>query len=187
VASTRVLELLERIGNLLRRQRRREAARRDLQPVHLDVLDYLARCNRYSDTAAALGEYLGVTKGTLSQTLALLTRRGLLKRRPDALDARVVRLAPTAKGLRLRDEILDAGEAQRSLSRAVGSVSALRETALAAALHVLQRADDNPSFGACRSCRHLEREAKGHLRCAVTGESLRAAEAELLCRMHSPS
>lgn len=69
MAVDRLYALLERIGNLLRAEERAAGLRHGPQPVHLQALRYVQSCNRYSNTPAALTEYLGLTKGTVSQTL----------------------------------------------------------------------------------------------------------------------
>ena len=93
-----LLELVERLGNLMRSEARRVGADEQLQPVHVSALVYLANANRYSNTPQALGEYLGLTKGTISQSLLLLDRRGLIERYQDDLDRRVVRLRISGTG-----------------------------------------------------------------------------------------
>src|ERR1700674_5335522 len=72
-----LLELVERLGNLMRTELRKSGGDEALQPVHLQALIYLSKANRYSNTPQALAEYLGLTKGTVSQTLLLLDPRGL--------------------------------------------------------------------------------------------------------------
>ena len=57
-----VFDLIERMAALIRSEERKKCAEFGLQPVHLQVLDYLSRCNRYSDTPAALTNYLGMTR-----------------------------------------------------------------------------------------------------------------------------
>src|SRR5690606_31089029 len=98
MAHDRVRDLLERLGTLLRAEDRKLGAERGLQPIHLQVLRYLSACNRYSDTPGAVGEYFGLTKGTVSQSLLLLEDRGLLRRVPDEHDGRLVHLKLTARG-----------------------------------------------------------------------------------------
>ena len=86
-----LLELVERLGNLMRSELRKSGSEESLQPVHLQALIYLSKANRYSNTPQALADYLGLTKGTVSQTLLLLDRRGLIERFEDDIDRRVVR------------------------------------------------------------------------------------------------
>jgi hypothetical protein len=70
--------LLERMGALIQQSVRNDAARHGLLPIHVQVLHYLAVCNRYSDLPVAIADYFGVTRGTVSQTLAVLERKGLV-------------------------------------------------------------------------------------------------------------
>src|ERR1700758_2632729 len=93
-----LLELVERLGNLMRTELRKSGSDEGLQPVHVQALIYLSRANRYSNTPQALAEYLGLTKGTVSQTLLVLDRRGLIERYQDDVDRRVVRLRLSAAG-----------------------------------------------------------------------------------------
>jgi len=98
----RLYRVIERLGYLLRTDIHRD---RDghgaLQPAQRAALEYLARCNRLSNTPAAVTEFLQLTKGTVSQTLGVLARRGLVEKRRDGTDRRVVRLALTPAGRRV--------------------------------------------------------------------------------------
>jgi DNA-binding MarR family transcriptional regulator len=69
-------QLVAQIGNLLRAEERRACARFRLQPVHVNAMVYIARSNRFSNTPAALTEFLSLTKGTVSQTLLVLEQKG---------------------------------------------------------------------------------------------------------------
>ena len=73
----------------------------ELQPVHMQVLDYLQRANRFSDTPLAVGEYLGLTKGNISQRLNVLENLDLIRKTADEYDGRVVHLRVTSAGKRL--------------------------------------------------------------------------------------
>src|SRR5690606_25881921 len=77
---------------------RDDAARHGLLPIHLQVLQYLAQANRYSDLPIAIAEYFGITRGTVSQTLAVLERKGLLTKAPDPAHGRRIHLLLTPQG-----------------------------------------------------------------------------------------
>nr|MBA3613554.1 MarR family transcriptional regulator [Nitrospirales bacterium] len=62
-------DVLERLTNLQRMEARAFGLRYGLQPVQMEALTYLTQCNRYSNTPQAVAEYLGLTKGTVSQSL----------------------------------------------------------------------------------------------------------------------
>lgn len=181
-----LFEVLERLGGLLRALAREAAARHGLQPVHVEILHYLMRCNRYSDTPGALVRYLGSTKGTVSQSLLLLERKGLVRRLPDASDRRRVRLRLTARARRLLAQLWPPA----AWVEAVGALPAERRRVLAEEarelLRALQHANGSRSFGVCRSCRHHLRTADG-ARCALTGERLSAADAGRICADHEPA
>ena len=120
------------------------------------------------------------TKGTSSQTLLLLERKGLLERRRDERDGRVVRLALTDEGHEVvrATSTLAAGAAVEG----VGDPEALSAT-LTELLATAQRANGLRSFGVCQSCDFFRLEAPGY-RCGLTGEPLSAIERTLICREH---
>src|SRR5438046_10143253 len=89
----------------MRTELRKSGSDEALQPVQLQALIYLSKANRYSNTPQALAQYLGLTKGTVSQTLLLLDRRGLIERFEDDIDRRVVRLRLSSAGERLLSEV----------------------------------------------------------------------------------
>src|SRR5258708_13661518 len=91
-----LLELVERLGNLMRTELRKSGGDEALQPVHLQALIYLSKANRYSNTPQPLAEYLGLTKGTVSQTLLLLDRRGLIHQFEAHIDRPAVHPRPSA-------------------------------------------------------------------------------------------
>lgn len=173
-------ELLERLGHLLRAEQRRLGTAHGLQPVHLQALAYLARANRYSDSPIAAAEFLGVTKGTMSQTLRVLQERELVQADDDPADARRVRLRPTAKGRRLLAQ-LPSALLRDALPAAAAAQLAASLTEL---LRAMQRSADGRTFGVCRTCRHFRSEAGG-ARCGLTGEPLPVEQTERLCREHA--
>lgn len=176
----RTYELLERLANLLRAEERRVGAERGLASVHLHALGYLARANRYSDSVVALAEYLGITKGTASQTVGVLLERGLLRGKRDARDGRKTHLAPTAEGRRVLALCRPPPLMGAALAE-LGAAPVDPEAALEALLRAVQRAGGSRPFGVCATCRHLSRDARG-LACGLTGEALSAADTERLCR-----
>lgn len=180
---SRALDLLERISNLLRAESRAAAHRAGLQPVHLEILEYLAKSNRYSDTPAAVADFLGITKGTASQSILRLEEKGLIEREVDASDRRISHLRLTTSGKR---------EAQGAWRRALENESAdlamsakgTLEEQLAATLRSFQSANGYRSFGVCQSCRFFERRGAKSYRCGLTQERLSMRETEQICREH---
>jgi MarR family transcriptional regulator, negative regulator of the multidrug operon emrRAB len=178
-------KLIERISALLRAEERRKYGSIGLQPIHGQVLAYLAKCNKYSNTHAAVAEYLGLTKGTVSQTIQILERKHYLQKVTDSLDGRVVHLSLTEEGKQLIDELkpLDVfKQAETKVSRqefdTIGQ-------ALQTTLGVLQKVNQSKSFGPCRSCSYFS-VAHNHYQCGLTEQALDRADTDKICRDHLP-
>src|SRR5688500_4756398 len=180
-----LLELVERLGNLMRTELRKAGSEESLQPVHLQALIYLARANRYSNTPQALADYLGLTKGTVSQTLLLLDRRGLIERFEDDIDRRVVRLRLSSAGERLLADAQPAlpwQNATRNISpnRIRNATSALRE-----ALVTLQEDNEGAVFGVCSTSSWCQKLSQRIYRCGKMGDRLSGPETRKLCRIYA--
>ena len=181
-----LLQLVERLGNLIRAEMRRVIGQEGLQPVHLEALLFLNLANRFSNTAQALADYLGVTKGTVSQSLLLLDRRGLIERYEDEVDRRVVRLRLSEQGEQMLIEMQPASlwqSATRNISanRIRNGVAALRET-----LYMLQSYNGARTFGVCNTCIYCQRKSQRTHHCALFAELLSGPETRLICREHVP-
>jgi DNA-binding MarR family transcriptional regulator len=179
-----VFDLIERMTALIRSEERKKCAELGLQPVHLQVLDYLSRCNRYSDTPAALTNYLGMTRGTVSQTVLLLEKKGYLKKTADESDRRAVHLSLLPEG----EIILKQARAVDLFKRAslIFKENAFvnHEIIFLKALTALQKANRSQSFGLCRTCQHFIRLPTG-FQCGLTKESLSHSDSEKICQEHS--
>lgn len=171
--------LLERLGALIQQSVREDAARHGLLPIHVQVLHYLAQANRYSDLPIAIAEYFGITRGTVSQTLAVLERKGLLTRARDARHGKRVHLGLTEAG----ESVLRASWAERMEEALAGLPieSAALEESLRGLLRLLQRMNGQRAFGVCRQCRHFLDEDTGP-RCGLTREPLAAGQIVRICR-----
>ncbi len=175
-------QLLERLANLLRSERRAALTDFGLQPVQFEVLDYLSQCNRFSDTPMAVTEYLRQTKGTVSQTLKVLEKYQLIMKVPDQDDKRVVHLHLTEKGNHLVD-VLKPSPIFDSLKSSAnsGEIDAMNHQ-LKNLLFNLQTQNELKSFGQCKYCRHNLRKAEGDFFCNLTQQSLSDSDIELICR-----
>jgi len=183
-AESRLPDLLERIGRLLRGVRHRTDL---LNPAQWEALRYLGQANRYSRTPTALTRYLGATKGTVSQTVIALERKGLVRRADDPRDRRGVRLGLTARGRAnlQQDPMLDLldGIDAELLSRLESDLTDL--------LIHLQRNNQRRPFGLCGTCRFFQRDVAedvggGTHRCGLTLEPLTTSESEQICAEHEP-
>lgn len=171
--------LLERLGALIQQSVRDDAARHGLLPIHIQVLHYLARANRYSDLPIAIAEYFGITRGTVSQTLAVLERKGLLTKVPDARHGKRIHLGLTPAG----ESVLNESWAER-VEQALGErplEAAALDGTLRKVLSALQRINGQHAFGICRQCTHFLTEEDG-ARCGLTGETLATEQTVRICR-----
>lgn len=179
----RIASLIERLGNLLRAEERNSGT--GLMPVHVQMLSYLSVCNRYSDTPAAVTEFSGATKGTSSQSIAVLERKGYLRKRPDKADGRVVHLSLTARGRRfVENNFPPTGFGSAIEDMKPGDSESLARL-LTGLLTTLQRRNRGRMFGVCRTCRHFRKDAlPGSHQCGLTLEPLAEDESMKICREH---
>jgi len=170
---------LERLSALVQQAVRDAATRQGLLPIHWQVLAYLARANRYSDIPIAVAEYLGITRGTVSQTLAVLERKGLIAKEGDERHGKRIHLKLTTAG----DALLEQGWAERLEKVLVdtGADEAHLQNDLLTLVKALQQVNGNRAFGVCRRCVHFRTEGAAH-RCGLTGEPLAAAQVVKICR-----
>ena len=181
--SNAVHDIIERLGNLVRADVRAACHAQGVRPVQFEALSYLTQCNRYSDTPQAVAEYLGLTKGTVSQTLKVLEEKGLLLKRSDSLDKRVVHLKPTARGRRLVEQVIPSESVATGIEKL--SVRARHESVevLRQLLRSIQQANGLKTFAPCGTCR-FNQQREGHYFCALTQEALADDDVRLLCREH---
>jgi DNA-binding MarR family transcriptional regulator len=180
-------EYMERIANLIRTSVRKTGLASGLQPVQMEALHYLNRCNRYSNTPVAVAEFLGLTKGTVSQTLGVLEFNGLVEKVTDERDRRVVHLHLTPVG----EDVLDKSIPPGVLKAAMEVLPEEEQTSMARSLESLllslQRANGLKTFGPCKTCVHHQQTEDGQRRCGLTREMLSDDDADRICREHLPT
>ena len=70
-----IYELIECMTTLIRSEERKRCTELSLQPIHFQMLSFLSHCNKYSDTPAAVADYLDMPRGTVSQSLIILEQK----------------------------------------------------------------------------------------------------------------
>lgn len=173
--------LIERLGRLLRAGDHATG----LNPAQAEALRYLSRANRFSRTPAALAEYLGSTRGTVSQTLLALEAKGLIERQANARDGRSVMLTITQAGLAFLS-----ADPVRALAKTIDASGAGARLAndLEAGLRAAIAERGGRVFGACHTCRHFRRDERGGVyphHCALLDEKLSGGDAVAICLEHS--
>ena len=183
--SKQPLKVLDRLSHLHHAYLREFSYGVGLNLRQLECLAYLRACNRYSDTPLALTEYLGLTKGTVSQTILSLEDKGLLKKNSDSNDGRVVHLKPTRKAEKLLEQCAHDSPLERAFSKNNEISDSLAES-LSTILIEVQRANNSKTFGACYSCSHFRCNGLGIThQCGLTEEPLSEQESLKICREHT--
>lgn len=178
----RLTELVERLSRLVMARLHADG----LAPAQWQALRYLARANRFSRSPKALTLYLGATKGTVSQTLMALERRGLVAKCADAEDRRAVRIELTEAG-----RVMLGGDPLADLGGVLAGLPGVRRRRLESDLELaLARIVEDISgrpFGVCADCRHFRRgDGPSVHRCRLLGADLGEADSRQICVEQEP-
>ena len=146
--------------------------------ITLDELQaFVAVVDAGSITAAA--EHLEQTVSGISRTLARLETKldtTLLRRTTRRLEL-------TEEGRGLIDALVPPAFLRKA-EEALGERSAALVDLLRELLATVQRQENVPGFGLCRTCRFHQQLDDGAL-CRLTGERLESGDGELICREHA--
>lgn len=152
-----------------------------LNPAQWDCLRFIGQANRFSRTSGALALFLGTTKGTASQTLNALEKKGYLSRVPDPDDRRVRHIELTELGARLLDE-----DPLNCLDKAISNLPPAIVDSMSEGLN--QLCDDmqlrcgGQDLGICQTCGHFEGETKGgNMMCGFKQAELSCEDATRFC------
>ena len=171
--------LVERLGRVLAS----EDWAGELNPAQAAALAYLARANRFSRKPSIVAEYLGATRGTVSQTLKALVRKGLVNETADPDDGRSISYEVTPNGHAMLERRTTLRDVLASMSG--GEVDALDASLRSVLLRVLD-AQSQRTFGACRTCTyHASIDARPF--CRLLNIELGPIDADQICAEHTQS
>lgn len=186
---TSIFELIGYMSAIIRSEERKRCTELKLQMVHFQVLEYLSICNKYSDTPAAIANYLGMTRGTVSQTLIILENKEFVQKTRDQLDKRVYHIQLLSKGLNsLKTATPTAlfNKAEKILRNDLSATEDIAaESIFIEALTSLQKANNSHSFGLCKTCKNFSKKPKAFF-CELTQENLNLNDSEKICLEHIP-
>ena len=156
-----------------------------LNPAQWEALRYLSRANRFSNSPIGLTRFLGSTKGTVSQTIKALERKGFIAKSPRQDEGRSICLSLTPAGSAiLQDDPLT--EFSKSMDDLSGKTRRRLAKGLADLLETDLKRRDQPSFGICSTCRHFrQKDETGPYQCQLFDVELSAAESRQICVEHS--
>ena len=176
-----IATMFERLGRISAN----DQAVHGLNPVQWEALRYFERANRFSSTPSGLTAYLGVSKGSVSQTIAALERKGFIRKSRNPSNRRSVGVELTPSGTRIlksdpREQIKADLEGLKPTE-----LKRLREL-LSAVVSGALKARGGLQFGVCRTCEHfrMNHESGAPHFCAMLHEPLTPADSELICREH---
>lgn len=174
--------LLDRVGRMARGLQYSHG----LNPAQWDSLRFVARANQPSRTPGGLAAFLGTTKGTASQTLKALEKKGYVRRVANTSDKRVRYLAITEAGEALLNE-----DPLNCLDLAVRGLAPDLSESLSSALTQLcsemQSRCGSTDFGVCTRCGHYQGETSGgSMRCGLKNMDLACTDAGKLCVSFKP-
>jgi len=179
-----LFDLIEYMATLIRSEERKRCTELKLQIVHFQILEYLFYCNKYSDTPAAIANYLGITRGTISQTLIILENKGFIEKNQDKNDRRMFHIHLLEKGLKTfamakPTELFEQAAIILNKNLTITDY----DEVFVKALKALQKANNSYSFGICNSCKHFSTHSSGFF-CELTQEKLTQTESNFICQEH---
>lgn len=171
---------IERLGRMARAAQHAEG----MKPAQWEALRYLSKARKQSRNPGALADFLSSTRGTVSQTLIALEKKGLVQRLNCAVDGRAKRLELTVAGnvLMARDPLGNLADAVTALGECDGLSECLDEI-----VNTLVEQNGNHAFGNCRDCLHFATDDAGGAAilggaCKLMGLDIEAEQTGQLCR-----
>ncbi len=173
-------ELNSEIRDLFERISRINAADEwagDLNPTQMAALAYLAKANRFSRSPSQVAEYLSATRGTVSQTLKALARKGLINEARSDADRRSISYDVTDVG---RNALILKTVVDQALEKLDEAVLHDLAASLRALIRTVLATRGKRPFGICRDCCHHRKRGRGGY-CALLDETLSPDETGQIC------
>ncbi|MDF1606808.1 MarR family transcriptional regulator [Hoeflea sp. YIM 152468] len=177
--SNQILALIERLSRLSEA----EDWANDLNPAQMAALRYLAGANRFSRAPSHVAAFSGSTRGTVSQTLRALARKGLVTETRSQTDRRSISYTVTEAGLNV-------SQSGKAMTQAIAGLTPDQKQAvqegLSDVLRTLLATRGGKPFGLCHQCRHHEKRGDGGY-CRLLAVNLVQAEANQICHEQEPA
>ncbi|WP_226925747.1 MarR family winged helix-turn-helix transcriptional regulator [Meridianimarinicoccus sp. MJW13] len=149
----------------------------DLNPTQRAVLAYLGRANRFSRSPSHVAEYLGTTRGTISQSFKSLQQKGYVSELRSSRDKRTISFALTPKGEGIAQTV---SNLDHSLSELSDSKKQALQATLTEVLRRFVQQNDGRAFGVCKTCIHYKASSSGGF-CTLLSEPLSPEDSSLIC------
>lgn len=149
----------------------------DLNPTQKAALEYLFEANQFSRSPSHVAEYLGTTRGTMSQTLKALVRKGYVTERRQVSDQRSISYA-------LADAGIAAVQEPNPIADAIGNLPAevkrALESGLTQGLKLALAANGGQAFGRCKTCAYHDATSENGF-CSLLKLALEPGEKDKIC------
>lgn len=177
----KIAELLVHVG----RTARSEDAGSPLTAAQWTCLRFLARANGSTRTPSGFASFQATTRGTASQIIKSLERKGLVTATRSDRDRRSVCLDLTEQGHKMlaQDPLRDLIDVIGGLAAAERNRFLMTLSRLSSTL-AMQR--NLPAFGTCRDCSHFA-PSGGTAYCACMAEELACVDIPKLCASYTPT
>ena len=179
-----IVRPLERLARLMRAREHDDG----LNPAQWEALRYLDRANGFSNSPGALTQYLGATKGTISQTVKSLERKGFIAKSVREGEKRSIVLMLTVQG-----RAVLAKDPWKQLAGTAGELGGKTRRRLAKGLQEMLATEltrgQLKSFGLCATCRFFREKGRsadsaGPHHCMLLNVPLSTADSQRICVEH---
>lgn len=186
--ATTIAEALDRLARGQRSFRQAVASEHGLTPLQVEILTTIAAGPPPRPLVGLLARELGVRQPTITDAIAALEQKELVRRRADDADRRRSVFSLTRRGARLVERIT---AADRRIVDAIASASISdQETAVEVLLDLIARFVDAGIVDVartCPTCRYFEASDGGRRRCGLLRIELRPADLRVNCPEHEPA
>ncbi len=152
-----------------------------LNPAQLAALEYPERANRFSRAPSHVADYLGATRGTVSQTLKSLERKNLLTEVRSGSDKRRTSYTVTGLGAGILQRTQEIETVLDGMTKAQRTTL---EDGLRGVLTGVLALRGGRSFGICQTCAHHQHNPEGAY-CRLLGVRLSQEESQQICHEHA--
>lgn len=174
-------QVLERLGEVARSLRWKQASDAGLSALQLRILGFIAEHPERPVGVAALAQELQVGRPTVSESVKTLVDQGYLQRKPDPGDARGHALHLRAAGRKL---LRDAAPFTDALADLPGPH---KNALLLGSMRLLERLVDNGAVRVqrmCWTCRYYQGDRDGRHHCTLLRKDLKVPELRTDCPEH---
>lgn len=155
----------------------------DLNPAQRDALNYLARANRFSRSPSHVADYLGTTRGTTSQSLKTLERKGYIVEERSEKDRRSISYSLTELGVEATSQstFLDTSIKDLPQNESANLLGHLQNV-----LRNVVAQNGGRPFGMCKDCTYHRANKKGAF-CTLLSLHLEQKESDQICNEQVPA